>query len=520
MTNYLIVGTGLAALGATRALIENGIKPVVFDIGKTLPDKNRHAFNKMRNSFPTLWTDEMHDRFHVSEKVGFTSIPKKTVFQSSYFFENDETFTSKTQHPPTSQAFGGLSAGWGASVLPITKEDSKDWPIGYDELWKATEQTLSSLPYSCEDDDLSLEFPLPKNMQYSSYSIPEEEQDFLTRMRRKNPPIKGRFCLGRSRQLVRYGNSTNACQYCGHCMGGCVFDSIYSSADEFTLFKDKKLITYFGGRKVLSVTRQNEKIRVIYHENKQKKECFFDKVLVAAGAFNSSRIFLESQQEKTGKLELKSRGGIVMPVFSFKAIRNTTKLKNTLPTIFIEYLDPFSSSWVHTQVSIGNEIFENRLNKLAKKIPPLQPIIRFFLERTLILLVNFHSKHGGTYHLKLFKDTTGTSFLSTRYVKKWPTLSTMFFCLYKISSIFLKIGCLPLFFFTKLNSGSYHVGSSLQMSDQPNNKNQTNHLGQPDPTSNIYYVDSSVFPSLPGTSIGLVSIANAYRIGMEIVRYD
>lgn len=520
MTDYLIIGTGLAASGAARALIEKGIRPLVFDTAQTLSPENWQDFEEMLHKSPYEWGKELHDRFYLPEKAAMTSIPKKTIFRSSYFAEDDGDYSFEHQPPPTSHAFGGLSIGWGASVLPITQDDIKDWPVKYAQLRQASDHILSNLPYSCEDDDLSLEFPLPKTMACSAFDIPEEEQKLLKQMRKKNPPVKGSFCLGRARQLVRHGHGSKACQYCGHCMGGCVFRSIYSSADEFALWNANGLINFHPKRKVQKLIQVGDKVQVSYLENNQEKDCFVDRVFVAAGAFNSSRIYLQSCQHASSKLELQSRGGFVVPMFSLKAVRNPNKLKNTLPTMFIEHLDPFSKSWVHTQVSIGNELLERRLIILAERIPALRPIIWFFLRRTLVLLVNFHSKHGGTYQLHLKQDAAGTNCLKTRYIRRWPALSSMLYSVYKLTAIFLKSGCFPIWFLLKLNSGSYHVGGALKMSPQPVEENQTNLLGQPDESAAIHYVDSSIFPSLPGTSIGLISIANAYRIAQKTVNND
>ena len=44
---------------------------------------------------------------------------------------------------------------------------------------------------------------------------------------------------------------------------------------------------------------------------------------------------------------------------------------------------------------------------------------------------------------------------------------------------------------------------------------ETDLLGRPHQTKNVHIIDSSILPSLPATTIGLVTMANAYRIGFE-----
>ena len=67
-----------------------------------------------------------------------------------------------------------------------------------------------------------------------------------------------------------------------------------------------------------------------------------------------------------------------------------------------------------------------------------------------------------------------------------------------------------------LNSGSYHTGGTLPMKKIPKNETETNLLGNPVGWQKIHIVDSSIFPSLPATTIGMLAMANAYRIVFEI----
>ena len=83
---------------------------------------------------------------------------------------------------------------------------------------------------------------------------------------------------------------------------------------------------------------------------------------------------------------------------------------------------------------------------------------------------------------------------------------------WRLLGVFGRIGCLPLFPLAKLNSGSYHVGGTMPMTQGEPRGFQTDRLGRVAGWERVHVVDSSVFPSLPGTTIGLLLMANAYRI--------
>ena len=50
------------------------------------------------------------------------------------------------------------------------------------------------------------------------------------------------------------------------------------------------------------------------------------------------------------------------------------------------------------------------------------------------------------------------------------------------------------------------------MKHDPLEETDTNVLGNPKGWSRVHVIDSSVFPTIPGTTIGLLAMANAKRI--------
>ena len=86
------------------------------------------------------------------------------------------------------------------------------------------------------------------------------------------------------------------------------------------------------------------------------------------------------------------------------------------------------------------------------------------------------------------------------------------------SSITRKARCYTITPFVRYfgNTDGYHVGGSLPMKAKPESDTDTNIFGNPKGWKRIHVMDSSVFPSLPGTTIGLLAMANASRIASEV----
>ena len=59
----------------------------------------------------------------------------------------------------------------------------------------------------------------------------------------------------------------------------------------------------------------------------------------------------------------------------------------------------------------------------------------------------------------------------------------------------------------------FHTGGTFPMRLNPGSF-EVDLLGRPSGFSNVHLVDSSVFPSLPATTITLSVMANAHRIGV------
>ncbi len=57
-TDYVIVGSGLAAVGAVKALINRGIKPTVLDYGDRLPKITGELSKKLKQMDKDQWEED------------------------------------------------------------------------------------------------------------------------------------------------------------------------------------------------------------------------------------------------------------------------------------------------------------------------------------------------------------------------------------------------------------------------------------------------------------------------------
>ena len=518
---YVVVGTGLAAVGAVKALIEKGERPTVLDSGIPLNGSFEFLKEKLNTEEVKKWKQPKDQKdSKTKKKEGFFTIPKKLVFDSEFFLGSpSKNFKIRVKNklvPPFSRAFGGLSNGWGAASLPPSRHDLHDWPISYEQILKYYEKVIEDLPLSAAKDSLIEDFPILKNDFYSLKL--NAQDDWLIKALNKGRNIKkGSYLFGQARLLIDAKNNSaeKVCEFCSLCKSGCKYGSIYKATNSFMKWIKEDKINYISGITVKSYEEKKDGgifLTFIDSDLKlQKVSC--KKIFIGAGATPSSKIFLESNKNENLKLKLKTRGGYVLPVWRLKGFKNKKSLYSE-PGVFIELRGEGIDNWTHIQISSSNELLQKRLLGGILGLPIINIFSKFILQHLVILLVNFHSNNSGFYKLGFNnkKDMILSEYKANKTLNKNLILS-----LIQIVRTLIPIGMIPLPFF-RVNSGTYHVGGSLPMKEIPKKSFETDMIGRPYKIKNIHFIDSSVFPDLPGTTIGILSMANAYRIVSDVLR--
>lgn len=520
----VVIGSGLSAIGAIKALLKLGIKPIVLDFGETLDLARSKFADALAAKDPNEWTDEERNILsqNPSLKKG-SSIPKKLLFGSDYFYGqsiNGALVTSTGNLPPFSYALGGFSVSWGAASLPPQQCDISDWPVNVEELNRYCEYAISELPYSAGEDGLSLNFPILQPSP-QSLRLNEAEKIILDRLNNASILEKDRLVFGQSRLLVSSvtKDQQTGCKYCGQCMSGCVYKSIYKANDDILRLSKNGDIDYQAGCLILALAETGDRVSVKYLDaNGQETISEYDRVFLAAGAVNSTRIVLNSLKLFDKKVKLKARGGYVMPIFSFKKLPIDWPNCNTQPGIFLEFKGGWLKHWVHVQVSTANELLYQKLRIQHGTSGFVARIKRFLVEHVMLMFVNYHSDYAGHYEMWLSRDDskTNSSCLHSIHRKSFSHYFVFTLSAFRLLKICLKIGCLPLIPLSKNNSGSYHVGSSLPMRAERKDSLDTDELGRVSAWQRVHIVDTSTFTSLPGTTVGLLAMANAMRIVSKI----
>lgn len=532
-SQVVVVGSGLSAVGSIRALISKGIKPLVLDIGVTLPSDSLNFKKTLSTKNPSDWNDsDLGVYLGKSDTSTKGLVPRKTTFGSDYFYSGSRSLPiSETacEHssPPNSEALGGFSAGWGAAFLPPASSDLVDWPISHSELLLHMRLCTDGISKSEPFDALDNYFGRLSEPGNPSLPLSDGQTALLERIKRSvsknsmSPEV-----VGQSRLLTTFdsSNSSKNCRFCGYCSSGCSFDSIYKAEFDIRDFIDRGLIEYRSSVQVLTVTDSIDGVSLTARSalGGESLTVNCEKLFLAAGVVGSAKILLQSKEIFGHQVSIRRTGGFIEPFISVARHQIEWPNANTQTSLYLDFVEgSVSTNWVHAQISLPNEIVLAKLGLDHGSINSLRGKIgRLLASHLVFAIVNTHSDFGPVYNLKLERDASdgevrilSSQFLS-QHAKDMQRLLNR-----RLKRILRRRGIVGIDLLQQdsVAAAGYHFGASFPMKALPKDLTDTDVLGRPFGWQNVHVVDTSVLPNIPGTTVGLLTMANAHRIASEAV---
>jgi choline dehydrogenase-like flavoprotein len=509
----IIIGSGLSAYAAVLAALEYNCHITLLDVGERLPDNLSEEISNLKN----VNSAEVNAKLmNLKKKENQKSLlnkkmPQKTVFGSKYFYKEFQLDDGNLL--PYTEALGGYSVAWGAAVLPPDERDLANYPIEFKYLEESLNFIASKISMPHLEDSLTAFFPNFGNYSTSIKLSPSQEK-LLSKVSKLNKVTESSICISGQARIATKADGDRACRYCGMCSNGCVYNSIFSAEKAISHLVSIGSVAYISRKWVFNICEDAKNVKVQAINSEGKLEEFpADFVFVAAGAVNSTKIAHAMKKSKE-KIILNKTGGFVRPYFSFRKNGFDWPIQNTQSNIFLEIRNTkISEYWIHSQISTPNEIVIYGLRFFGRNFFSLliSPLRRFLLNHLVIVMTNLHSNEGPFYELDL-NEEIDTPRLRGKLVvtKNCKKLEAKIDRYLKIR--FLSLGMLALPFTKKgISSGpGYHLGGSLPMGGS--SALSTDSLGRLAGSRNVHFVDTSVLPSIPATTIGFLTMANAHRI--------
>jgi len=516
-----IVGSGAAGVSAAFGLVEKGFEVTMLDAGFELEPERAEIVQQLSSLDKERWDEGLVRRLkeNMSPKIG--GIAKKYVFGSDFPYRQTEyhPLVLKNAKVYLSLAKGGLLNTWGASILPCRQEDIEGWPITIKDLEPHYKAVLSFMGNAITKDSLNDIFPT-----YTEDSQPffmaRQASSFLQNLEKNKDILKREgFFFGRSRLAMRVGSEEKKreCAYCGLCLYGCPYDCIYLPQHTLKKLSENKNFHYIKGVFVERIYENSRGVKIEARVLADSSRLEFSGLfcILAAGVISSTRILLQSIEAFDHYLNLKHSEYFIMPLLAYVKTKGVTKEElHTLAQVYIEIMDEsISKNMVHLQAYGYNDLY---LQLFKPLFGPFTPIFaNEILSRLLIIQGYLHSDISSFLKVRLEKGDNGRLLVegienpeakkAVKKVAKKLFMNKKYFKAIPIPKMW-KIG---------LPGDGNHSGGSFPMKEKPK-EFESDKFGRPYGFERVHIVDSSIFPSIPATTITLTIMANAHRIVSEI----
>lgn len=523
---YLIIGSGPAAISCAKGLLSRGVSNIVIvDQGNTLEDDKAELIKRFKNKSYEQWNQEDIQKLKSGVKTDARGIPKKLIYGSDYSYRDPFHFLNKEEKDveiTSSFAKGGLSTVWGANLLPFSRSDISKWPIQYEEMAKSYEKVLEYVPMSVISneetktiDHLTKDFPyFKKSVTYLKRST--QAGHLYQKMRiNENKLKKDGLIYGHSRLAIK--NDEQDCERCTFCMYGCPKELIYSSSSTLDQLIKTNDVEYRPHHLITELSSDGNDI-IVKGKNtfeNQEFELKPERVFLATGPLTNNKLIKKLDKKEEISYQMLDSQYFLAPFFSFKGFSNPEiERDHALSQIYMELKDETLSDYnIHLQFYSYNDFYPRALQTVFGPLYPLFAFpLKFFLNRMYLVQGYLHSNDSHGVTCRVNKD-------DSLYIEKIPDKRVnplVKKVLYRLLKHAFSLGGFIVPMAAKIfpPGESKHIGGQFPMAKDPKDL-ETDRWGRFNKYSNLHIVDSSIFPSIPGTTITLSIMANAFRIGAD-----
>lgn len=517
---YLVVGSGPAGVAAASALLERNLKVLMLDVGLDIEPEIAASLVALNKKPIAQWSADDMRVIKGNTQLSTGGVPLKYVFGSDYPYRSPSDFSEAGQAVGLKASFarGGLSNVWGSAILPFNENDLTDWPLSRGDMDAHYTAVTKLFQVAGTKDSLSEAFPLYTSDPVDQ-TITSQTRRLLWRLSQHGTNLAARGLLfGRSRLALNRAPfaSPDGCTYCGLCMYGCPTQQIYSSKSTLLNLKQNPNFEYRPGHVVHRVREIGSEVRV---EGRRSGGHSFsipaDRCLLAAGVIPTTAIVAASTGGLNGEYRILDSQYFLQPTLTLPGSHAVHReAVNTLCQAYLELqnedVDPRS---IHLQVYSFNEMYRDLLKQMAGPLRDLLAWpINFALGNLMLVQGYLNSRSSSQISMRVQEDG------GVLRVDLDPVINPETHATIRRVRRFLwrqshRTGLFPISFMTKVATvgRGFHSGGTLPMSKTPGAQ-QTDLVGRPYGLQRVHCVDSTVFPTIPATTITYSVMANSHRI--------
>ena len=471
----LIVGSGLSAYGACLALLDLEVSDItVLDIGYV--QGSTADGKRIMNG---ITSDGSYFEYGINDRLSPFCLNSKRICSS--------------------HAYGGYSTVYSGSILRPQNTDLINWPDESRPPDSAYRRILDSLVITGSNDELE-EF---SSRDGNGLSEGCDKDSYLG---------KARIALGSINEGVASGKP-------------------FCSKNAFKIWSQQGIIKYRSGVYVDMVrTCEEGRVSARFLEAETFKSDLFDIIFLGAGCINTTIVVNNSLYEpKISRYKLQSCPIVLASYLSLGRISSSREDGHAWPRdkceFFLEGRSPSSGNmWTHTQLGPLNSYIKQSVLEKCPRV--FNPLVRLLLDRLWFSITTLNSTLGRTTFLEA-SDIGGSNKLDYT-IHEEDVLVPGGFRASLMSWVLNNFGRLRLIplplsgiagdIIRGNRLGGWHFGGTIPMQDKIVQGRQCHPDGMVKGLKNVYIIDSAGFPSVPGSSVALLTMANSYYICSKAIR--
>lgn len=532
---FTIIGSGVSGINAALTLLQKGHSVDIIDLDDTdnNPASKGQTFDsiKKNNNFDSLkffYGDSLDHLLNSQEGNLFTFPKRRKGISKNNIFEYDQNID--VFEPHHGYCRGGLGSFWGANSIEFNQDDLINFGVNKNEFGSIYKDLSNRFMISGGiDDDISSIANESFQVKHSRKMSPQELKLFEEYKKLKN----NKFKIGLSRLAINSDPlSKNACYNSGLCIWRCPNSSIYDPKQTLRECFNYINFSYKNGFKVLyleidKLTPENIQAIVCSDKSNNIKKIKVENIILAAGAINSSIIYLRSLYEnglsksnKVRSMGLMDTQVVKIPYinpFGFRSEFYTNKIQFNNLVSFIKIESNNFPDWAQAELlSLGSLIYYPLINKIGLGIK--NSLFGFNLLKNALNVSSIFvpDKLDSNNFIELDfsrkKIELNFNYNQSKTVGdvKNQIIDSFVFNMRRMGMLISKRSAIHF----KHGDGIHYAGT-IPISDKKMQGCVDSDCKSYD-FNNLHVVDGSVFPTLPSKSITLNLAANSIRVAQKL----
>lgn len=519
MFDVAIVGSGPAGTFSAYAL--KGKKVLLLDVGY-LPEKSPELYGELfalRKKTPDLFGSLIGEKFESLHNLYKDNVSYKLISPyMTYILKNWRKLSPlKSDNFETMMSFakGGLANAWGAGVYQFNDFDLKNFPINESELLPYYDKLTRHIGISGENDDLSIYFGKTENLM-QPLNLSGFGKNFLKKYQkhRSNKKLNG-FNVGRPRLaiLTKDHCGRHAYQYDNMDFVKPYNPSVYNPAYTLNELEKEGLVTYLSGYLVLSYKEFDAYVKITAKKLSDNSIQKFKakKIVIAAGALNTTKLVLKSNQDTVTKLPILDNPMACIPIIDLSKIGHKINRFDS-PNAQLNIIFDDKTKRGRIQASLYGSSGPLRTDIIFAfpfSIPTNVSMTKYLAPAIGLVMIFYPGKLIQNNYIKLtvadelminYEDDGVCDRIEPTFMK---ALRKMGYICFQALNQRPQIG------------NSLHYAGMLPMKSNPG-KYQTDRDGKLYGSKHVFITDGACFSELPAKNLTFTEMANAMRIATKI----